>query len=185
MRTTSRNLAFGLALPLVCLAAYAAEDVVTAVEGTVKKVDAGTKTVVVQTEDGTEHTLHFVKRTAVHGTEATAKGSKDVFHGLDEGSHVVAHVTKKGTEETAEEVDKVGKDGLKVTEGTISHFDRGAKTITVKTAGGTEETYHLAEHATKDAGKDVAEGTEKSAKVTVYYTEEAGHKVAHFFKKIP
>lgn len=184
MRTISRNLSFGLALPLLCLAAYAAEDVVTAVEGTVKKVDAGTKTMVVQTEDGTEHTFHFAKRTTVHGTEATAKGTKDAFHGLDEGSHVVVHSTTKGTVETAEEVDKVGKDGLKVTEGTVSHLDRGAKTITVRTADGTEETYHLAAHATKDAGKDVAEGTEKSTKVTVYYTEEAGHKVAHFFKNI-
>ena len=184
MRTLSRTLSFTFALPLFCLAAYAAEDVVTAVEGTVKKVDAGTKTAVIQTEDGTEHTFHFVKRTTVHGTVDAGKGSKDAFHGLDEGSHVVVHYSKKGTEETAEEVDKVGKDGLKVTEGTVSHIDHGAKTITVKAADGSEETYHLAAHATKDSGKDIAAGTEKSAKVTVYYTEEGGHKVAHFFKKI-
>lgn len=182
MRTLSRTFAF--ALPLFCLAAYAADDVVTAVEGTVKKVDAGTKTAVIQTEDGTEHTVHFVKRTTVHGTAETAKGTKDAFHGLDEGSHVVVHYTKKGSVETAEEVDKVGKDGLKVTEGTVSSMDHGAKTLTVKAADGTEQTYHLAADATKDAGKDVAAGTEKSAKVTVYYTEEGGRKVAHFFKKI-
>jgi hypothetical protein len=179
----SRNLSFVLALPLFCLAAYAAEDVVTAVEGTVKKVDAGAKTAVIRTEDGTEHTIHFVKRTAVHGAAETAKGTKDAFHGLDEGSHVVVHYTKKGTVETAQEVDKVGKDGLKITEGTVSSIDRGAKTITVKTADGVEETYHLAVDATKDAGKDIAQGTEKSAKVTVYYTQEAGRKVVHFFKK--
>jgi hypothetical protein len=183
MRSMSRNLSFALALPLFCLAAYAAEDVVTAVEGTVKKVDAGAKTAVIQTEDGTEHTIHFVKRTTVHGAAETAKGTKDAFHGLDEGSHVVVHYTTKGTVETAEELDKVGKDGMKVTEGTVSHIDRGAKTVTIKTADGAEETYHMAAHATKDAGKDIAEGTEKSAKVTVYYTQEAGHKVVHFFKK--
>jgi hypothetical protein len=183
MRTLSRNLSFALALPLLCLAAYAAEDVVTAVEGTVKKVDAGAKTAVIQTEAGAEHTIHFVKRTTVHGATEAAKESKDAFHGLDEGSHVVVHYTKKGTVETAQEVDKVGKDGMKVTEGTVSRIDRGAKTVTVKAADGTEETYHMAAHATKDAGKDIAEGAEKSAKVTVYYTQEAGHKVVHFFKK--
>src|SRR5579863_5026568 len=127
MRTVSRTLSFALALPLFGLAAYAADDVVTAVEGTVKKVDAGTKTAVIKTEDGTEHTVHFVKRTTVQGAGETAKGTKDTFHGIDEGSHVVVHYTKKGTVETAEEVDKIGKDGMKVTEGTVSHIDRGAK----------------------------------------------------------
>jgi hypothetical protein len=66
---------------------------------------------------------------------------------------------------------------------TVTHIDRGTKTLTVKTGSGAEETYRLTESAAKDAGKGIDEGTEKSAQVTVYYTGEAGHKVAHFFKK--
>ena len=93
------------------------------------------------------------------------------------------HYTAKGGRETAEEVDQIGKDGMKMAEGTVSHIDRAAKTIAVKTADGTEETYHLADHAAKDAGKNIGEGAEKSGKVTVYYTEEAGRKIARFFKK--
>ena len=85
--------------------------------------------------------------------------------------------------ETAEEVDQIGKDGMKMAEGTVWHIDRAAKTIAVKTAEGAEETYRLADHAAKDTGKDIGEGAEKSGKVTVYYTEEAGRKVARFFKK--
>lgn len=162
---------------------FAAQDVVTAVEGTVKKVDAGTKTMVLKAADGSEHTFHFVGRTAVHGAKETAKGSKDAFHGLKEGSEVAVHYTAKGGRETAQEVDHIGKEGLKIAEGTVSHIDRGAKTIAVKTADGTVETYRMASHATKDAGKDIGKGAEKAGKVTVYYTEEAGHKVAHFFKK--
>jgi hypothetical protein len=91
---------------------------------------------------------------------------------------------KKGTVETAEEIDHVGKDGLKVTEGTVSKIDRDGKTLMVKTADGAEATFSLTEHAAKDARKDIAKGTEKSAKVTVYYTEEGGRKVAHFFKTL-
>jgi hypothetical protein len=173
----------GLGLLPFAMVAFAAQDVVSAVEGTVEKVDAGTKTVIVKTADGAEHTFHFVGRTAVHGTETTAKGSKDAFHGLKEGSSVAVHYTANAGRETAEEVDHIGKDGLKVTEGTVSHIDRGGKTIAVKTADGAEETYRLAGHAVKDTGKDIGEGAEKSGKVAVYYTEEAGHKVAHFFKK--
>jgi hypothetical protein len=43
------------------------------------------------------------------------------FHGLKEGSEVAVHYTAKGGRATADEVDHICKDGLKVTEGTISH----------------------------------------------------------------
>ena len=153
------------------------------IEGTVTKVDNAAKTIVVKTADGTEHTLHFVKRTAVHTADATAAGSKDALHGVKEGSEVAVHYTGKGAEDTAEEVDHLGKNGLKASEGTVTKIDRGAKTVTVKTVNGTEETYKMSESAAKDTGKDVAEGTKEGAKATVYYTEEGGKRVAHFFKK--
>ena len=175
MRRLLQTLAL-LALPIsLCFAA----DVVTAIHGTVTKVDSAAKTVVVKTEDGTEQMLHFVNKTVVHGTEA---GAKDTFKGVKEGSEVVAHYTTKGTAKTAVEVDRLGKEGLKETEGTVSEIDRGAKTIAVKTADGTVQTFKMADRATEDAGKKVGKATVKSAKVTVYYTEEAGKKIAHFFE---
>ena len=151
-------------------------------EGTVQKVDTAGKTVAVKVADGSVHTFHFVTRTSVVGAQDVAAGSKDSFHGLKEGSVVAVHYTSKGSEDTAEEVDNLGKDGLRSAEGAVTHIDRNAKTIAVKTANGTEETYRLTDGAAKDASKDVAQGTEKAAKVTVYYTEESGKKIAHFFK---
>ena len=169
----------GIGYLLFAVISLAAQDVASAVEGTVKKIDSTTKTVVVKTSDGAEHTFHFLGRTAVHGGEATAKASKDAFHGLKEGSEVAVHYTAKGGRETADEVDHIGKDGMKATDVTITHVDRGAKTVAVKTADGAQETYRLGASAVKDTGQ----GVEKAGKVTVYYTEEGGHKVAHFFKK--
>jgi hypothetical protein len=157
--------------------------VATAVTGTVQKIDKGAKTVAVKTADGTEHTFHYAKKTTVRGADETAAGSKDALHGLKEGSEVAVHYTAKGTEKTAVEIDHIGKDGLKAGEGTIKTIDRGAKVLTVKTADGAEETYHIADKAAKDTAKGIGEGTEKTAKVTVYYTEEGGKKIAHFFKK--
>ena len=169
-------------LGFAAVALFAADDVVTAVEGTVKKVDSGTKTVVVATADGTEHTVHFVKKTSVHGWDATEAGAKDGMHGVKEGTHVVVHYTVKGSEKTAQEVDRIGEGGLKATEGTVSTIDRGAKTIAVKTADGAVATYKITDHAVVDAGKETGKGVEKASKVTVYYTEEGGKKVVHFFK---
>jgi hypothetical protein len=176
----TRKLLLGMSFAAISM--FAADDVVTAVEGTVKKVDAGTKTVVVKTADGTEHTVHFASKTAVHGWDASKAGAKDGMHGVDEGSHVVVHYTVKGTEKTAQEVDRVGEGGLKVTEGTVSKIDRGTKVLAVKTADGAEATYRITDHAIVDAGKETGKGIEKASKVTVYYTEEGGKKIVHFFK---
>jgi hypothetical protein len=176
----TKKLMFAISFAAVAL--FAADDVVTAVEGTVKKVDAGTKTVVVKTADGTEHTVHFVSKTTVHGWDASEAGAKDGMHGVKEGSHVVVHYTVKGTEKTAQEMDRIGDGGLKVTEGTVSKIDRGTKTLAVKTADGAEATYKITDHAVVDAGKETGKAIEKASKVTVYYTEEGGKKVVHFFK---
>jgi len=62
--------ALGLVCGLFACAAFAADDVSSAVVATVKTVDKGAKTVVVKTADGTEHTFHFLGRTIAHGAEA-------------------------------------------------------------------------------------------------------------------
>ena len=178
-----KRLSVIMMLMALCWAALAVEQRHGILVGVVLRLDAAAQTVVVKLADGTEHAFHFVKRTTVHGAQGSAALARDAFHGLKEGSEVAVHYTAKGTEETAGEIDNIGKDGLKVAEATVTRIDRGAKTLAVKTADGTEETYRLTDSAAKDAGKDIAEGAEKSAKVTVYYTEEAGHKVAHFFKR--
>jgi hypothetical protein len=172
-----------LVLSLTSLA-LAIEDVVNATHGTISKIDNAGKTLVIKTADGTEHVFHWTKDAAVHGVKASDAAAKDSWHGLKEGSEVVAHSTKKGTEDTLVEVDKVGDDGMKKTEGTIKEIDRGGKKMVVQTADGTEHTFKLTGHAAADGGKDVAAGTEKGAKVVVYSTEDAGKSVAHFFEKI-
>ena len=86
-----RLVLFGSAAVLLASLSFA-DDVVTAVHGTVTKVDSTTKTIVVKAADGTEQTLHVVGKTTVEGTEA---GGKDALHGLKEGSEVVAHYTTK------------------------------------------------------------------------------------------
>jgi hypothetical protein len=172
-----------LALTLVS-SSFADEDVVSAVHGTVVKIDQGTKIVVVKTADGTRHSLHFADKTAVHGGELSADGASESWHGLAKGSEVVAHYTKRGTEDTAVEIDRVGKDGLKTAKGTVTDIDRGGKNLVVDTGKGTKRTFELTDHASEDAGKDIAKGTVKGTKVTVYYTEDAGRTVAHFFEAL-
>jgi hypothetical protein len=158
-------LALGLAVALV---AYGAVEAVSSIHGVVTKVDAKTKTIVVKSADGTETAVKVASKATVEGTK--------------EGSEVVVHYTVKGTEKSAVEVETVGKDGLKATQGTITKIDRTTKTLTIKTADGTEKTFEMTGHAASSSGKAIAAGSEKSAKVTVYYTEKTGKAIAHFFE---
>jgi hypothetical protein len=177
---TTRNIVLVL---LLVSAACAAEDVVSAVHGTIKKVDSTTKTIVVKTADGTEHLMHFTDKAVVHGAHASMDGAEDSWRGLKEGTEVVVHYTSEGAKDTALEIDKIGKAGLKSSGGTIEDIDRGGKKLVVASSDGVKSTYRLTDHAAKDGGKDIGEGVEKGTKVTVYYTEAAGRRVAHFFEK--
>ena len=74
--------------------ASAEEDLVHIVKGTVKSVDKATKTMVVKTADGTEHTIKWTDKT-------TVEGGKDVGEGVAEGSKVTVKYTEKAGEKTA------------------------------------------------------------------------------------
>lgn len=169
---------------LLVFAARAADDAATAIHGTITKLDSATKTMAVKTKDGTEHTVHFVDKTAVWGADKTAAGAQDAFKGLSEGSEVVVHYTAKGSEKTATEVDKVGKDGLKSVDGTITKVGADGKTVVVKAADGTEQTFTVVGHDTAESARSIGKAADKTGKTTVYYTEEGGKKVAHFFEKL-
>lgn len=164
-----------LALLLVAFA-YAQEEIVKATHATIQHVDSTAKTVLVKTDDGVGHTLHFLDSTAVHGGDAADVASKDSWHGLKEGGEVVVHYTKRGTENTAIEIDKIGDGGLNTTEGTVTEIDRGGKNLVVVAGDGTVNTFQLTGQAAKDAGTGIGKGS----KVTVFYIGKAGKKVAHF-----
>jgi hypothetical protein len=150
-----------------------------ALEGTMKKFYRAANVVIVTTIDGVEHVYHFAKDLVVHG----GKGSGiDALEGLREGSTVVVHYTVEGAESTAREIDRIGDEGLNVTEGTVTRISRGRKQITVRFDNGTAENFELTERAAVETARNI--GQPGATKVLIYYSNEAGRKVAHAFKKI-
>jgi hypothetical protein len=151
-----------------------------ATEGTIKDVHEAGNTVIVGTVDGVEHVFHYTKDLLIHG----GKGS-EALRGLRPGSTVVVHYTVDGAGEAAHEIDRVGDEGLKSTEGVVTRVDRGRKQFVIKFPDGKTETFRLTDRAAEDAGKDVGRDTKDASQVVVYYSDEGGQKVAHFFRKIP
>jgi hypothetical protein len=145
-----------------------------------KKVYAAANTVIVTTIDGVEHVVHFTKDLVVHGGKGTGV---DALRGLREGSTVVVHYTVKGADASAQEIDRIGDEGLKVTEGVVTRVDRRRKQITIRFDNGKTEMLQLTDRAAADAGRDVDQAASGVARIIVYYSDESGQKVAHFFKK--
>jgi hypothetical protein len=168
-----KKLGYFAVCSMLTVSICAAQDSVTIILGTIKKMDSTTKTIVVKTADGTEHTIKVTDA-------ATVKGTKEGFNGLKEGTQIVARTTGKGADETAMEVGKISKDGFKATHGTVEKFDKDTKTIVVKDVHGGKKTFELSGKALEDAGKATGTGIAKGTKVTVYYTEEGGEKVAYY-----
>src|ERR1700722_8314753 len=172
-------LALAVCFAAVSLSAQTSGNVFT---GTVDKVDSGAKTISVKTADGTVKTVKFTDKTTVDGLKDAAKGTDLAGK---EGGHVIVHSVGTGADETAHSVEWVGGKSVHTFDGTVDDVGKGSKTVALKTAKGTKETFVVADHATVSTGKDVvrysAQGAEKGEHVTVYYTEEAGKKVAHVF----
>ncbi len=123
IRSNRSNLVLAGLLVLLATVAWQgalAEDVVHAVTGVVKSVDKDSKTMVVKTADGTEHTIKWTDKTTVEGAKGMAKGVEKgggaVYDGAKEGSKVTVKYTEKGGEKTAVAV----KDASKATAKAVS-----------------------------------------------------------------
>jgi hypothetical protein len=152
-----------------------------ALEGTMKQFYRAANVVVVTTMDGMEHVYQFTKDLIVHG------GKKPGVNGLDElreGTNVVIHQKLGGSQALAEEIDVLGEEGLKSTEGVVTHIDRRKKEITIEYANGRTETFQMTSRAAGESDATIDESSEEaSSRVVIYYSDEAGRKVAHYFKK--
>jgi hypothetical protein len=150
-----------------------------ALEGSMKQFYRAANVVVVTTIDGVEHMYHFAKNVVVHGAK---EPGVDALEGMREGSTVVVHYTIRGEEASVQEIDLFGDEGLKITEGVISHVDRRRKEITIRYGNGKTETLRMTDRAAAESEKAL-EGTAAGTKIVVYYSDDAGRKVAHYFKK--
>ena len=104
-RLNTLNAALVALTVIIGLSNVVAQDVVHIVSGIVKSVDKDTKTIVVKTDDGTEHTIKYTDSTVVKGTKDAAKGTEkasvDTYLATKTGTKVTVKYTEKSGEKTA------------------------------------------------------------------------------------
>lgn len=143
-----------------------------ALQGSVDKFYSDTNKLLVKTSDGIDHLLDVTKDTTVHGAQSLAS--------LQPGMAVVVHYTVRGIQASADEVDRIGQDGLKLNEGTVMSVNRASRRIAIRFSDGHVQTLRLTHHATVESAGHVHHGN----RVVVYYSDESGQKVVHYFKAV-
>jgi hypothetical protein len=144
-----------------------------ATEATVKDEKKAGNKIVVATEDGTEHVYDAAKDLVVHP-------GKNPLSDLKPGTTVVIHYTP---DNAVHEIDRVGENGLSVTEGIVSNINRGKREITIRFDNGKTETLQLTDRAAVDAGRALKSVPDGTTRVVIYYSEEAKGKIAHYFNQ--
>lgn len=158
--------------------------------GELKRVDATTKTIVVKTAEGAEESVKFTEHTTVRGLETGGEASEKAAHATalagKEGAEVLVRYTGEGAGRTAVAVKHFAGHPIHTATGAIVRFDQATGVVVMRTARGSEETFHLGKEAVIDTEHGtvrLAEYTGKEGEqVTAHYTEEAGRKVVHAFK---
>jgi hypothetical protein len=181
--------AMAAALLLVQTAASAGQQPppIDGVTGTFALEDARQKTyevlntVGVKTVDGIEHLFHLTERSDMHGQKET---EEQALRGIEEGSRVVVHETMKADQKIARDVGRAAEDALKATKGVITHVDWRAKSIVIRLADGTRETFRLTDRAASDIGTGVDRAVIRTPVIVISFSDEAGRHVAYYFTRV-
>ncbi len=152
-----------------------------ATEGTIQETSEAGHTVLVKAADGIERLFHLNRRSTVHSGDAAGE---EALRALKKGTPVVVHYTTDGANLTAEEIDRLGDDGLKQMQGVVTAVNRSDRKISIKLADGTRQTLRLSERAAAEAGEDIDQAGDGTVRVIVYFRDESGERVAHYFKRV-
>jgi hypothetical protein len=148
-----------------------------ATETSVEEVHEGARALLTKAK----RLFRWTKRSPAPGGEEAGEETVD---GLRRGMAVVVHDTTSREALTAEEIEQLNDAGLKRMEGVILSVDRTDRTISVRLADGTRETFRLSDRAADDLDKDADRAADGTARVVVFVKGEAGDRVVHYFKRV-
>lgn len=152
--------------------------------GTVEKIDAETKKIYLESEDGVVRAFKWTRKSTAHGINAARLWTKDA---VKKGDHVVVRVGKEAGEDVVKGLHWFGSGVAGITETTVRHLGKGSRKVEVAVVGKGKEIFELSEHAVLSTGskvwhrsKDIEKTAVKESKAVVHYVERDGKKVVHY-----
>ena len=175
---------------LFSLSAFAAnaQQVVHALAGTVTNINPTNKTIIINTDDGSEGlfkdmtvsngSLDFAKDLRADSTPADAFSKK--------GTHVIVYYCGDGDERTAIALQDLGGGPLQKISGSVTKFNRHQHLLTIKDSAGVSESFHIDPKTVAETAVGAVEGErfdpEKGDQVRVTATLAAGSPEALFIR---
>jgi hypothetical protein len=142
-----------------------------------QEVEAGARALLVKAK----RLFRWNRRSTVPGGEEAGEES---LAGLKRGAAVIVHNTKPGENLTPEAIDRLADDGLTRMEGVVLSVDRTDRTIAIRLADGTRQTFRLSDQTAGGVDKDLNR-TDNGTTVVIFVKDEAGARVVHYFKRVP
>jgi hypothetical protein len=166
--------------------ALQAQEVVHALTGTVNTIDAAAKTFSITADDGSggvfdqaasSHKSQWLEKAIRNGAVAAGGFNQT-------GAHVIVYYLGWGSPRTAVAFQALGAGPFTTTIGTVVKFDKGDRTLSIKEASGTVDSFKIFPDSVAETGIGAIEGLKfdptKSERVRVTATPVNGTEKALF-----
>jgi len=164
------------------------QEVVHALAGTVSSINPTAKTILINTDDGSEGL--FKDLTKAHASLDFDKNIRadaiaaDAF--TKQGTHVIVYYFGDGEMRTAVALQDLGTGPFEMSRGTVVKFNKHEHLLTIKNSSGVEESFHIGPTTRAETAVGVVEGykfdPEKGDQVRVTAAPRNGNETALFIR---
>ena len=141
-------------------AAAPAQQVVHALAGTISSINTAAKTITVITDDGSDGTFKDLTdpKTPLQFDKGLRAGSIPATAFKDQQGRVVVYYFGEGDARTAVALHNLGPGPFSVVNGTVDKFEKSARSFSIKTEAGTENSFKIIADTVADIGSGATEG---------------------------
>jgi hypothetical protein len=163
-----------------------AQEVIHALTGVATKVDSNAHSITLTASDGTQTVIQDEdKDHPRYDFDKTLQSSATESAAFDkQGDRVILYYFGDGWERRAIAVKDLGESPLKLTTGTVKHWDRHHHMITIKAADGTTQTFQLDNKTAVDTPMGVVNGDrfdpQNGDEIQIKYLNKDGNNEAVF-----
>ena len=185
---------FPICLVIAFLTAFlpaGAQQVVHALSGKVRSINPTAKTIIIDTNDGSEGAFKDLSKTnmSLLFDKDIRSQSTPIDAFKDQGAQVIVYYFGGGfgaNERTAVALKNLGSGQIEKSTGTLVHFNKHK--LTIKTASGAEETFEIGDDAVAETAVGAASAEkfdgEKGDQVRVLAMDDNGNKTLLFVRQM-
>ena len=193
MRTLAARLLTRFLVPATIFAtaccAAPAQEVIHALTGVVTTVDSAAHTLTLTSSDGTQTV--FRDETGDHPRydfdKTLQASSKDCADFDKKGDRVIVYYFGDGLQRRAVAIKDLGETPLKVSTGTVTHWDHHHHVVTIKGPDGKTQTFQLDNNTAVDTPTGVVNGDkfgpENGDQVSIKYLDKDGNNEAVYLSE--